>query len=310
MITGMERFVTIAKDELAHLEERAGKCAMEKSYLQLFIRFINQVNSASGLEDTVDSMLCNILDVVGGTNIILYYWIDSEILSADVYGRKMRLNAIDDDLVRQVIASRKPIKFEQPFRDTMLTTPEFTQAYTWGYPLLIGPDIIGVFKMDNLPGMRDLYQYLPIYFGFVSQALKNEILGHTRLKRTYNRLSDTIKEMTMEIAERVQIEDELRKARDELEGRVAERTVELQDANARLLHELAERERIEETIRKLNEKLEQRVQERTAELEEKNRQLERLNRIFVGRELRMVELKEKIRELEKHDRFQVAGPDG
>ncbi len=45
--------------------------------------------------------------------------------------------------------------------------------------------------------------------------------------------------------------------------------------------------------------LENRVKERTAELEEKIAEVERLNRLFVGRELRMKELKERIRELEK-----------
>lgn len=45
--------------------------------------------------------------------------------------------------------------------------------------------------------------------------------------------------------------------------------------------------------------LEERVRERTVELEEKNRELERMNRLFVGRELRMRELKARIAELEK-----------
>jgi len=52
-------------------------------------------------------------------------------------------------------------------------------------------------------------------------------------------------------------------------------------------------------LRKLNEELELRVKERTAELEAKNIELERANRLFVGRELRMVELKERVRELEQ-----------
>ncbi|MDA8429740.1 MAG: hypothetical protein M0T70_10840 [Geobacteraceae bacterium] len=38
---------------------------------------------------------------------------------------------------------------------------------------------------------------------------------------------------------------------------------------------------------------------RTAELAAKNTELERMNRLFVGRELRMVELKERIRALEQ-----------
>ncbi len=41
------------------------------------------------------------------------------------------------------------------------------------------------------------------------------------------------------------------------------------------------------------------VKERTAELEHKNSELERFNRMAIGRELRMVELKKRIRELEK-----------
>ncbi len=56
---------------------------------------------------------------------------------------------------------------------------------------------------------------------------------------------------------------------------------------------------VEERLRTISEELEQRVRERTAELELKNRELERTNRLFVGRELRMVELKERIAELEK-----------
>lgn len=55
----------------------------------------------------------------------------------------------------------------------------------------------------------------------------------------------------------------------------------------------------EESLRKLTEELEQRVRDRTTDLEEKNAELERVNQIFVGRELRMVELKERIKELEK-----------
>lgn len=51
-------------------------------------------------------------------------------------------------------------------------------------------------------------------------------------------------------------------------------------------------------LRKLNAELELRVKQRTAELEETNAELARLNKVFIGRELKMIELKERIRELE------------
>ncbi len=54
----------------------------------------------------------------------------------------------------------------------------------------------------------------------------------------------------------------------------------------------------EEEIRKLNNELENKVKERTSELEMKVTEIQRLNNLFVGRELRMKELKGKLKELE------------
>lgn len=65
-----------------------------------------------------------------------------------------------------------------------------------------------------------------------------------------------------------------------------------------IIRDLTEHKRAEEKIRTLNKELEQRVKDRTAELEAKIAEIERMNKLFVGRELRMVELKERIKELE------------
>ncbi len=65
------------------------------------------------------------------------------------------------------------------------------------------------------------------------------------------------------------------------------------------VQDITEQKLVEERLRTLSVELEQRVSERTAELQEKYAELERLNRLFVGRELRMVELKEQIKALEQ-----------
>lgn len=55
----------------------------------------------------------------------------------------------------------------------------------------------------------------------------------------------------------------------------------------------------EEELKQHRDKLEELVNERTKELQIKNSDLEQMNRVFVGRELRMVELKERIKDLEE-----------
>ena len=55
----------------------------------------------------------------------------------------------------------------------------------------------------------------------------------------------------------------------------------------------------EEKIKELNTHLEQKVIKRTKELEIKNTELEKINQIFIGRELKMVELKKELEEFKK-----------
>ena len=64
-------------------------------------------------------------------------------------------------------------------------------------------------------------------------------------------------------------------------------------------YDITERHLAGEKIRMLNAELEQRVAERTREFEAKNVELERLNHLFVGRELRMRELKKQIATMEQ-----------
>lgn len=75
-----------------------------------------------------------------------------------------------------------------------------------------------------------------------------------------------------------------------------EGTKELQDERGSLEKKVEERTK---ELEKLKNSLEKTVEERTKNLNSKVLELERMNDLMVGRELRMAELKEKIKELEK-----------
>ncbi|MBT0665931.1 PAS domain S-box protein [Geobacter pelophilus] len=66
--------------------------------------------------------------------------------------------------------------------------------------------------------------------------------------------------------------------------------------------DITERKLAGDELQRLKDDLERRVLERTIELQEKYAELERMNKLFVGRELKMVELKERITELEQQIR--------
>jgi len=66
-----------------------------------------------------------------------------------------------------------------------------------------------------------------------------------------------------------------------------------------IIRDISERKKAEEEIIKLNRELEEKIKERTIDLEEKIEEIKRMNRLFVGRELRMIELKEKMKELKE-----------
>jgi len=65
-----------------------------------------------------------------------------------------------------------------------------------------------------------------------------------------------------------------------------------------VLTDISERRQAEQELERYRDHLEKLVQERTEEIKRKNAELEKQNRLFVGRELKMIELKAKIKELE------------
>lgn len=107
--------------------------------------------------------------------------------------------------------------------------------------------------------------------GLVISKLRraSEELEHRVLERTAD-LRDANLELERQMGERRRVEEELRQAHLDLEHRVHERTAKLADANAELTREISERLRVEEDMTKLNTDL----LDRTTQLEASNKELE------------------------------------
>ena len=96
---------------------------------------------------------------------------------------------------------------------------------------------------------------------------------------------------------------ELKEAKEKLEEKIKQRTEELEEAKASLEIKVMAKTR---ALRELTENLEKIVQERTKELEKskkelesKIKELEKIQKLTEGRELKMMELKKKIAQLEE-----------
>jgi signal transduction histidine kinase len=87
-----------------------------------------------------------------------------------------------------------------------------------------------------------------------------------------------------EILARVLTHLQLRALTEQLEHRVQERTLELEQANQRLHQEIVEHRNAEQRIRELNEELEDRVQKRTKELHTSLEQLKNAQRELINAE--------------------------
>lgn len=252
----MSEKIVIERQEWEKLNKRIRWLAADKSYLQLITNLMNRLSAVPGLENVIESILRITVDTFGGTFDCIYYLLDNNYYYADIHGKKQRIDKVEDSLVLKVFETREFSEIEIDFKETMMLTPEFSKANTWAYPLVVGSDLIGVFKIEGLHiDSREFKEFLPTFFNYASLILKNEILGYFRLTKAYNELRESNAELINEVAQRKRIELLLLASKEELEARVAERTSELKSANNVLQQELSERKqmelRLKENVREL-----------------------------------------------------------
>jgi PAS domain S-box-containing protein len=167
--------------EIERLNQRVRRLAEEKSNLQLVVSLIERLNPLPGIDDMVRAMLNSIVETIGGTNIKLYYWIEDELHYIDFLGANKVLTAIDDPMALAVAERHEFVEQSNDPSDTLMQGSFIPGAWTWAFPLMVGVQLIGVVKLENVHIIgASLRTYLPIFFSHAALILSNEIRNHLR----------------------------------------------------------------------------------------------------------------------------------
>jgi len=184
-----------AQAEIARLKASVRRLAEEKSNLLIITSLIERLNPLTGLHDMIDEMLKSILEVIGGTNIKLYYWLEGRLHYVDFFGERRFLPDIDDALVAEVAASRQFVEQRAESADSLLRGSYLPGAWTWAFPLAIGDELIGIVKLEHINIIAaSLRKALPIFFSHAALILANELRREAR-----RRIEAELQEKTAEL---------------------------------------------------------------------------------------------------------------
>jgi PAS domain S-box-containing protein len=198
------------------MQERVRRLAGEKASLQLIIDLMNRVTRASGLQDAIQNMLSAISETIGGTDCTIYYYVDGVLFRTSTVQSAERVVEIDDPLVKQVLDERRTLEVSGAFSATRMMTPEFSESLTWLAPLLVGNDLIGVVKVENLHmSAAEIWPGLSTFVDFAAVVLKNQIVSQTRLRKANDELARVNAELLADIGKIRAAEEDTRRATEE-----------------------------------------------------------------------------------------------
>ncbi len=165
-----------AAAELDELRRKNRRLAEEKSYLQLILRLIEQVNPLPGLDSMITGLLHGIVETIGGTNIRMWYFLGEELRHADFLGDRSTVESLEDPLAVAAARERRFLELAAAPREHLLAGVVVPGTQTWAFPLLVGEELIGVVKLENVHLLSaSLRNQLPVFFSHAALILRNEV---------------------------------------------------------------------------------------------------------------------------------------
>lgn len=200
----MENSKKALRVEIESLQERARRLSAEKAEYQLLVHLVENLTRISAGEETIVRKLQCILEIIGGSNITLYYKANEGYKSLDALGNDIYLEQLNEANVEEAFKTCRFVEIVEDFSKTMMQTPEFSRAYTWYFPVLSGNNsTLAVIKIEGTYiGSPEMRKQILAFFRYAAVILKNEILSSSKLKASRFKLREEKKE-------RKQIEQDL-----------------------------------------------------------------------------------------------------
>ncbi len=202
--------------QIADLEQRLKQLAASKSQLQLYAELINRLSLVRGIENVPAQIVNLLMRTLGGTNITLFYVIDTTWHSIDAMGTKLQLESVPDSSIEEALTERKSLFIDAKTHTHVLPSSslrEFSRGATWIIPLAFEDEVVGAIKMEGMMVVRpDMMDHLQPFINYATMILKSEVEKFTKLRLAYDDIKRINKNLTEEIEERKKVEQELRES--------------------------------------------------------------------------------------------------